>query len=105
MRIICAAWQQRIPISGDPANGTGQVGGFVQLAQLDRSAASSVIAHRWPDAIGAQPAPCETRKSPSLLRLAKERCRPRHEIYSPSARHAVAEVSWALDPGTISTSR
>ncbi|WP_458438728.1 hypothetical protein [Methylorubrum extorquens] len=54
VRIVCAARQQRIPIGGDLANGTCQVGGFVQLAQLDRGAASSVIAHRWPDTIGAR---------------------------------------------------
>ncbi|APX85881.1 hypothetical protein BV511_14890 [Methylorubrum extorquens] len=35
VRIVCAARQQRIPIDGDPANGTCQVGGFVQLGQID----------------------------------------------------------------------
>jgi hypothetical protein len=54
VRIVCAARQQRIPIGGDPANGTCQVGGFVQLAQINRGAASSVIAHRWPDAVGVR---------------------------------------------------
>ncbi|KAB7782284.1 hypothetical protein F8B43_5039 [Methylorubrum populi] len=54
VRIVCAARQQRIPIGGDPANGTCQVGGFVQIAQIERGAASSVIAHRWPDTIGAR---------------------------------------------------
>lgn len=52
--IVCAVRQQRIPVGGDLAKGTYQVGGFVQLAQIDKGAISSVIAHRWPDAIGAR---------------------------------------------------
>lgn len=54
VRIICAARQQRIPIHGDEANGTCQVGGFVQLAQINRGSAWTEIAHRWPDVIGAR---------------------------------------------------
>lgn len=54
VRIICAARQKRIPIHDDEANGTCQVGGFVQLAQVTRGTAWSEIAHRWPDAIGAR---------------------------------------------------
>lgn len=54
VRIVCAARQQRIPIGDDPANGTCQVGGLVQLAQINRGAASSVIVHRWPDAVGVR---------------------------------------------------
>ncbi|APX88154.1 hypothetical protein BV511_14870 [Methylorubrum extorquens] len=53
VRIVCIARQQRFPIGGDPANGTCQVGGFVQLAQINRGGVSSIIAHRWPDVIGA----------------------------------------------------
>jgi hypothetical protein len=45
-RIICAARQQGIPIGGAPANGTCQAGGFMQLAQINRGASSSGIAHR-----------------------------------------------------------
>ena len=54
VRIVCAARQQRIPIGGDPANGTCQVGGFVQLAQINRCSAWTEIAHRWPDKIGSR---------------------------------------------------
>lgn len=54
VRIVCAARQQRIPIGDDPANGTCQVGGFVQLARINRGSAWTEIAHRWPDTIGAR---------------------------------------------------
>ncbi|KQQ23734.1 hypothetical protein ASF53_05265 [Methylobacterium sp. Leaf123] len=54
VRIICAGRQQRIPIHGDEANGTCQVGGFVQIAQINRGTAWTEIAHRWPDGIGTR---------------------------------------------------
>ncbi|MDV2987413.1 UNVERIFIED_CONTAM: hypothetical protein Q9R58_24180 [Methylobacteriaceae bacterium AG10] len=68
VRIICAARQQRIPIHGDDANGTCQVGGFVQLAQLNRGTAWSEIAHRWPDVIGFRLNPANGPQLPSFER-------------------------------------
>lgn len=52
IRVICAARFEPIPIHRDPANGTCQVGGFVQFARLERGRAYTELVHRWADPIG-----------------------------------------------------
>ena len=76
IRIICAARREPIPIGRDEAHGTCQVGGFVQLAHVDRGTAWTSIVHRWPDVVGVRLDPLAGSLLPDALCLPEPEAAP-----------------------------
>jgi hypothetical protein len=105
VRIICAVRKQGILIGGDPANGTCQADGFVQLTQINPGAASSVIAHRWFGRIGARLDPAAGPVRPALQQRASARLTwlltPVPEVFVPASSAWRAALTRRVPPAKL----